>query len=225
MRCKTHLALACMSLLICAQVLWGCTVESASSVQLKVFHQLLDLPKLDIIVDGVLEADVDPNELSRGIFLTPGAHEVTLKVERGSDPLVTIQLSELSERSHLIILRGDERNPEVITATRPLPPVSVGYHHLEVINLADPALSFKLYISSDPERPFLSTPFEGPAGSTTLSPFIQLSAGDNLSITTENNDLIEADLPSESASILLVGSTSSSPDEVSLNFKLMRTSL
>jgi hypothetical protein len=225
MRHKIHSPLTHILLLFCAQLLWGCTGESTLSVQIKVFHQLLDLPKLDIMIDGVIEADVDPNELSRGVFVSEGAHEITLKVGGETDPLVNVQLNELSERTHLIIVRGDERTPEVITATRPLPPVSVGHHHLEVINLADPALSFKLYVSSDPERPFLSTPFEGPAGSTTLSPFIQLSAGDNLTITTENNDLIEADLQSESASILLVTSTPPSPDEVSLKFKLMRTSL
>ena len=138
----------------CLSVTMGCDNRSNHEASLWVLHNAEGLANIEVYLDERFVVDVAPGERSVPIGTSLGAHTLTFRSSGSTQVLLTHELSELSARSSLVVVRGDESELELLEVSRPLPEVSPKEHALEIVDLSGLMTEFSVLLSGQDEEDF-----------------------------------------------------------------------
>jgi hypothetical protein len=204
----------------------GCTLNKDSEASLWVLHDARGVANLEVYIDGAFAVEVAPGERSVPFGTSLGAHSLTLRSSGSNEALLTQELSALTARASLMVIRGDEQALSLLEVSGELPELDPGEHALEIVDLSGLETTFSVLLSGQDEGDFADCTPLGLTftchvitlplmdGQLTSEPII-VSPGEDLNISTDHIDeLVTVDLIEGEVTTVVIRSPSE--DQVSL---------
>ena len=194
----------------------GCGVSSSEQAQVWILHDVPDLANIEMVINDRAILEVSPGELTQVTF---NLQTTTLQFRNSGASPILIQSSEITfeNQAYFFALRGSvEHGLSLVEVADPIADqVNDTEHHLTLLNLAEPSLSFSVYqedqnlVSIEPVMP----------DTLPISSTLFIQTGQNLTLSTDHvpnsaSNAVVSDFFASEASLLLITSqaTQSEPD-------------